>query len=40
MSTLLSYAYPVMIPLSLIEGPTVALAVGAGTASGVVSPLS
>lgn len=36
---LLQYAYPLMIPLSLIEGPIVALAGGVGTASGKINPL-
>jgi membrane protein DedA with SNARE-associated domain len=36
---LLQYAYPLMIPLSLIEGPLVALAGGAGTAAGRINPL-
>jgi membrane protein DedA with SNARE-associated domain len=35
---LLQYAYPLMIPLSLIEGPLVALAGGAGAASGRINP--
>lgn len=35
---LLQYAYPLMIPLSLIEGPLVALAGGAGAASGRIDP--
>ena len=35
---LLQYAYPLMIPLSLIEGPIVALAGGVGTASGRINP--
>jgi membrane protein DedA with SNARE-associated domain len=35
---LLQYAYPLMIPLSLIEGPLVALAGGAGAASGKINP--
>jgi membrane protein DedA with SNARE-associated domain len=35
---LLQYAYPLMIPLSLIEGPIVALAGGVGTASGQINP--
>lgn len=35
---LLQYAYPLMIPLSLIEGPIVALAGGAGTAAGKINP--
>lgn len=36
---LLTYAYPMMIPLSLIEGPIVALAGGAGVASGKLDPV-
>ena len=36
---LLQYAYPLMIPLSLIEGPIVALAGGVGAASGRINPL-
>jgi membrane protein DedA with SNARE-associated domain len=35
---LLHYAYPLMIPLSLIEGPIVALAGGVGTAAGKINP--
>jgi membrane protein DedA with SNARE-associated domain len=35
---LLQYAYPLMIPLSLIEGPLVALAGGAGAAAGRINP--
>jgi membrane protein DedA with SNARE-associated domain len=35
---LLEYAYPLMIPLSLVEGPLVALAGGAGAASGRINP--
>ena len=35
---LLQYAYPLMIPLSLVEGPLVALAGGAGAASGRINP--
>jgi membrane protein DedA with SNARE-associated domain len=36
---LLQYAYPLMIPLSLIEGPIVAMAGGAGVATGQIDPL-
>ncbi|HEY4028782.1 MAG TPA: hypothetical protein VGM25_00430 [Caulobacteraceae bacterium] len=36
---LLQYAYPLMIPLSLIEGPMVAIAGGAGVAAGRIDPL-
>jgi membrane protein DedA with SNARE-associated domain len=36
---LLRYLYPVMLPLSLIEGPMVAVAAGAGVAAGKVNPL-
>lgn len=36
---LLHYAYPLMIPLSLIEGPMVALAGGAATAAGRINPV-
>lgn len=35
---LLRYAYEAMIPLSLIEGPVVALAAGAGVATGKIDP--
>jgi membrane protein DedA with SNARE-associated domain len=35
---LLQYAYPLMIPLSLIEGPLVAMAGGAGAATGRIDP--
>jgi membrane protein DedA with SNARE-associated domain len=35
---LLQYAYPLMIPLSLVEGPIVAMAGGAGAATGQVDP--
>jgi membrane protein DedA with SNARE-associated domain len=35
---LLQYAYPLMVPLSLIEGPLVALAGGAGVAAGKINP--
>lgn len=35
---LLQYAYPLMIPLSLIEGPIVAMAGGAGAAAGQIDP--
>lgn len=35
---LLAYAYPVMIPLSLVEGPLVALAGGIGAATGRINP--
>lgn len=36
---LMTYLYPVMIPLSLIEGPVVSVAAGAGVATGRVNPL-
>lgn len=36
---LLQYAYPLMIPLSLVEGPIVAMAGGAGAAVGRIDPL-
>jgi membrane protein DedA with SNARE-associated domain len=36
---LLQYAYPLMVPLSLIEGPLVAMAGGAGAAAGRINPL-
>jgi membrane protein DedA with SNARE-associated domain len=36
---LLQYAYPLMIPLSLVEGPIVAMAGGAGAATGKINPL-
>jgi membrane protein DedA with SNARE-associated domain len=35
---LLTYAYQAMIPLSLIEGPIVAVAAGAGVATGKINP--
>ena len=35
---LLQYAYPLMIPLSLVEGPIVAMAGGAGVATGKIDP--
>jgi membrane protein DedA with SNARE-associated domain len=35
---LLQYAYPLMIPLSLVEGPMVAMAGGAGVATGKIDP--
>ena len=36
---ILTHAYQAMIPLSLIEGPIVALAAGAGVATGKINPL-
>lgn len=36
---LIAYAYPLMVPLSLIEGPIVALAAGVGAASGRINPI-
>ncbi|HEX4197426.1 MAG TPA: hypothetical protein VHZ26_08290 [Caulobacteraceae bacterium] len=35
---LIAYAYPLMIPLSLVEGPMVALAAGVGAAMGRINP--
>ncbi len=36
---LLQYACPLMIPLSLVEGPIVAMAGGAGAATGQIDSL-
>jgi membrane protein DedA with SNARE-associated domain len=35
---LIAHAYPLMIPISLVEGPLVALAGGAGAAAGRINP--
>lgn len=35
---LIAYAYPLMIPLSLVEGPLVALASGVGASMGRINP--
>jgi membrane protein DedA with SNARE-associated domain len=39
LSLLLTYLYPLMIPLALIEGPIVSVGAGAGVALGKVNPL-
>jgi membrane protein DedA with SNARE-associated domain len=37
---LIAYAYPLMIPLSLVEGPLVALAAAIGASTGRINPLA